>query len=318
MDKVTRMLILYSELAKGEKINKTVFCFQYDCSYRTFERDVEDIRLFLSESFSTQELSYDKISNTYYIEGAKRTGLEPLEYLFVERILKDTAVLRNDEMERLLSHLLSNTENAQSLIRQNEDVDYLSPSHGKALLKIHSDLLSAIFRKTCIRIKYIKGNGDELYQDVVPCIIKFDSGYMYLIAYNIIETENYPMYYRMDRIYSFETIRKQTYIERDKVQFFLKEYKSHHMQITKGELSEIYLSCKKSFYPYLYDRFRNAEIQKQDDDVLEIKITVFEDSFLKWFISQPQDKVTIIEPISTKTKLVEMTQKIINKYGGTD
>lgn len=318
MDKVTRMLILYSELARGEKINKTVFCFQNDCSYRTFERDVEDIRLFLSESFSSRELTYNKISNTYYIEGAKRTGLEPLEYLFVERVLKDTAVLRNDEMERLLSHLLSNTENAQSLIRQNENVDYLSPSHGKALLKMHSDLLSAITSKMCIRIKYFRGNGDELYQDVVPCRVKFDAGYMYLIAYKNIETDDYPVYYRMDRIYSFETIRKQTSTERDKVRFFLKEYKGYNMQIVEGELLEIYLLCRKSFYPYLYDRFRNAEIQKQDDTVLEVKISAFEDSFLKWFISQPQDKVTILEPISTKMKLVEMSQKIICKYGGTD
>ena len=318
VDKVTRMLILYSELMRGEKINKTVFCFQNDCSYRTFERDVEDIRLFLSESFSIMELSYDKISNSYYIDGAKSSGLEPLEYLFVESVLKDTAILRNDEMERLLSHLLSNTENSRSLVSLIENFVYASPSHGKPLLKIHSDLLSIIAQKMYINIKYFCENGYELNQNVVPCTIKIDSGYMYLIAYRDIEIDKYPAYFRMDGIYSFEVIRKQTYAEQDKVRFFLKEYKNNHMQINEGKDIEVYLSCKNTFYPSVYSKFKNAEIQKQDDNVFVVKVAVFENSFLKWFISQPQDEVAILEPTSIKEKLVEMLQNIIRKYGGTD
>lgn len=46
MDKITRMLILYSSLMNGEEINKTIFCFENDCSPRSFDRDIEDIRLF--------------------------------------------------------------------------------------------------------------------------------------------------------------------------------------------------------------------------------------------------------------------------------
>ena len=52
MDKITRMLMLYSSLMNGEEINKTIFCFENDCSPRSFDRDIKDIRLFLSESFS--------------------------------------------------------------------------------------------------------------------------------------------------------------------------------------------------------------------------------------------------------------------------
>ena len=49
MDKITRLLILYSSLINGDEINKTMFCFENDCSPRSFDRDIEDIRLFLSE-----------------------------------------------------------------------------------------------------------------------------------------------------------------------------------------------------------------------------------------------------------------------------
>ena len=318
MDKITRILILYSELARGERINKTVFCFQNECSHRSFERDVEDIRLFLSESFSSMELSYDRISNTYSINGAKNSGLEPLEYLFVERVLKDTAILRNDEMEKLLLHLLSNTENSKSLFSQKDALDYLSPYHGNPLLKIHGDLCSVIAKKMRIKIKYFRENGEEAEQEVVPCAIKSDAGYMFLIAYKDVQKDRSPSYYRMDKIYSFKTIEEQTYEEKEKVRLFLREYKLYRMQMTGDDIIEVYLSCRREFYPYLYDKFRTARIQKQDDDIAEVKVTVPEESFLKWFISQPQDEITILEPAGTKEKLVEMTRKIIYKYGGTD
>ena len=49
MFKITRLLFLFSKLINGEKVNKTVFCFEHDCSPRTFDRDIQEIRLFLSE-----------------------------------------------------------------------------------------------------------------------------------------------------------------------------------------------------------------------------------------------------------------------------
>ena len=48
MDKITRMLSLYSKLINGEGVNKTIFCFENDCSPRTFDRDIEDVRIYLS------------------------------------------------------------------------------------------------------------------------------------------------------------------------------------------------------------------------------------------------------------------------------
>ena len=56
MDKIERLLLLYTKLITGEQVNKTLFCFEYECSPRTFERDIETIRLYLSDSFSFSEL----------------------------------------------------------------------------------------------------------------------------------------------------------------------------------------------------------------------------------------------------------------------
>ena len=46
MDKIERLLLLYTKLITGEQVNKTLFCFEYECSPRTFERDIETISAF--------------------------------------------------------------------------------------------------------------------------------------------------------------------------------------------------------------------------------------------------------------------------------
>ena len=109
MDKITRILLLYSKLIQGEKINKTIFCFENDYSPRSFDRDIDAIRLFLSDSFSMLELTYDRARNVYYIPGTQKVKLGAMEYFFLEKLLKDTAVLRKDELDVLTEHLLSNT-----------------------------------------------------------------------------------------------------------------------------------------------------------------------------------------------------------------
>lgn len=318
MDKITRMLLLFSKLIKGEEINKTVFCFENDCSPRTFDRDIEDIRLYLSESFSLTELKYDRGRNIYFIAGTKRLELEPMEYLFVERILKDTAVLRKDEFEVLTSHLLSNTENSTSFNSFKSEVcsGYESPLHNKALLKIHGDLVSIIRAKKCIRIRYFKANGEEVKKDIIPCAVKYDLGYLYLIGYGENKMNNYPAYFRLDRIYSFDVIRSQTNTEQEKVKSYMKSYFSGITQMYGGDFVEITIECKEEYYSYIHDKFRSAEILKQNKEALTIKICAFEDGFVKWMMSQPQNMVYVMEPESTRNKLFEEAKKIVSKYGG--
>lgn len=317
MDKVTRVLTLYTELLKGEKINKTIFSFQHNCSDRTFDRDIEDIRLFLSESFSPMNLNYDKISNTYYIEGAEYSQLEPLEYLFIERVLKDTSVLRQDELNKLLSHLLSNTENSQSLVQsKNSDyTEYSTPNHNKAILKIHGDLTMIITRKKCIRIKYSNENGEKTEHDIIPCTIISDMGYMYLIAY--LETEEYPVFYRIDKIHSFKIIRNQTSYERERVIAFLRNYSTKPLQMRScGRFIKVLLQCERKLYTYLFNKFRDIEIKQKNENMVEVNVTADEDDLLNWLINQPQDKITILQPEAVREKLLQMAQKITDKYGG--
>lgn len=217
MDKIERLLLLYTKLITGEQVNKTLFCFEYECSPRTFERDIETIRLYLSDSFSFSELKYDRSQNLYYIAGTKRTFLEPTEYLLLEHLLYDSSVLRKDEFAILLQHLLENTERGKKLKTEKEMIcrTYRSPVHNKALLKMHGDLTNMIREQKCIDINYEEQNTYE----IIPCEIIFDHGYLYL---NGFEMESKEMSrYRVDKIVSFEILRSQNSRERAMVKTYM-------------------------------------------------------------------------------------------------
>lgn len=67
MDKITRVLLLFYRLSRGEWISKANFSLEYGITGRTFDRDIEDIRLFLSELYTSSELIFDRKTNSYYI-----------------------------------------------------------------------------------------------------------------------------------------------------------------------------------------------------------------------------------------------------------
>ncbi len=318
MDDVTRALFLYSKLIEGKSINKAIFTTEYNCSGRTFDRDIERIRIFLSESYSVSELIYDRGRNAYYMSGTEKTELDLVEYLFLKQILMDTAVLRADEFKTLMSHLLSGTEKSKSfdLLKKESYNDYQSPSHNKALLKIHKDLVLVIQYRKCIRMKYFKSDGEEVERNVIPCAVRYDLGYLYLIGYREDKMDEYPAYFRLDRIYSFEITRSQTIREQEKIRAYMEKYFNGMVQMYGGSFVEITLACKEDYFSYIYDKFRYAEIVEQDKELLTVKIGAFEDGFVRWLMGQSQDRVALLGPESTKNKFVESAKTIIKKYGG--
>lgn len=318
MDKITRMLLLYSSLLNGEEINKTIFCFENDCSPRSFDRDIEDIRLFLSESFSVLELNYNRKNNTYYIKGAKKQQLEVMEYLFIEKILQDAPVLRNDEFSVLKYHLLMNTRDSSKMITplNKEYILYKPPEHNKALLKIHGDLELAIRNQKYIRMVYQDDIGTKHICDVIPCVIRYKSGHLCFIGY--IENESKTFTIELDRVYSFEILREQTSIERKKVDTYMRSCTDDAFSELHNNLVEIMLECTLDDYEILKNVFDDIEILWQGNGFFKIRLNVAEDDFVHWYLIGLPETVTIIKPSHIKDRLVSQAQTILKKYGGRD
>lgn len=310
------MLLLYSKLLRGEKINKLAFCLEADILPRTFDRDIEDIRLYLSELFYAEELLYDRRDKVYYLSGTRCQPLEDMEYMFVERVLLDTGVLRRDEMDGILSHLAHNTKNAERiLMHQKESLEsYYQPINHAPILKMHGDLQTIINHRSVIEIRYIKMDGVIVNRILIPCMVRYDLGYLYLIAYQHDKMDQCAAYYRLDRIYSFSVVRKQTQEETSRVKVYVEKYSSGIIQMYGGEFIEVILGCKNNYYPYVYDKFQMIETIEERTDTWILKTKVFEDGFVKWMLSQPPDQIWVLEPVTVRNKICATANELVKKY----
>ena len=227
MDKITRVLMLYSILANGGKISKAAFCAGQDCHPRAFDRDIEDVRLFLSESYSGRELIYDRAENVYYLSGVQRIEMEPFEYKLIERVLVDAGSLRKDELQSLLEHLASNSERSDSLTEDSHRLmeRYIEPDHGKSLLKIHGDLTVVIKNQSVIRLRYDSESNEHPFMkmEMIPCGLFHYDGRFYLLAFSPSLAETVPRFYPLDYIDSFVVLRGQTKMEKEIVEDCMKK-----------------------------------------------------------------------------------------------
>lgn len=316
MDKITRLLILYSSLINGDEINKTMFCFENDCSPRSFDRDIEDIRLFLSEVYSVSELKYNRMNNMYYMEGSKKQELEVMEYLFIEKILQDVSVLRNDEFSVLKSHLLMNTRDTSKLLVSSKiNSRYKTPAHNKAILKIYGDLELAIRNSKYIRMVYQDDIGEKNISNMTPCSIRYQAGHLYFIGYT---EEDKTVNIKLEQIYSFEVLREQTIDERKKVDGYIKAYVERGSLDFGGDSTEITVECGSNDYKRLCNNFSNVKVLHKLDNRVKIRFDSSEEKFISWYFEHWSESVTIIAPLQIKEKLITQAKKILRKYGGTD
>ena len=106
-DKAMRILSTQLELLRGGKVYKKSYCKKNEVSARTFDRDIVEIRMSLSESFSGQEVKYVRNENYYYLD--KPDMIKPLtaiEASFLLEMIKTCQVLQREEyVGMVLSYL---------------------------------------------------------------------------------------------------------------------------------------------------------------------------------------------------------------------
>ncbi len=219
MDKVTRILKMYSMLLSGEGVRKAAFCAEAEINPRSFDRDIEDVRIYLSEMYSAEEVVYDKRMDAYYLSIAPPQRLEDTEYRFLEGVLAGMNLLCKDELRGMLSHLAANTQSrAQADCSCKKRLqDYAEPESAQPIMKMHDDLVRVLEWQDVIEIQYLdEGAAEYRAIAVIPCKLNYNNGSISLTAFeegNAGETQSY----RIDRIYSFKTCRKLTRKEAEAV-----------------------------------------------------------------------------------------------------
>lgn len=185
VDKTTRILLMYSKLSEGGRINKKSFCLDMEIDRRTFDRDIEDIRLFLSESFQGDELLYDRMDETYHLKNCFHSkALSGMEIVFLLELLKSSQSLRKDEYRGLISGIIGAGEGSQRILMSKIAKRYIQtyPEQEKqaALLKMQWDLQQCIAECDVIQLKLKKKEKVTIYP-VSLWIYEYE---IYLFAYD--------------------------------------------------------------------------------------------------------------------------------------
>lgn len=320
MDKVTRILLLYSKLIRGECVNKINFCLETEISERTFDRDIEDVRIFLGESFGLEELLYDRKYNQYSINVNCVPLFDKMEIYFLIHLLQDAKILRKDELIELTKRLCEYSEiqpEGQKIINKKTE-EYKEPFHKIPLLKIFHDLVEAIDRKILIQINYINANGVETRNMVIPCQVKYKWNYLYLIAYVQTKKDIYPTYFRVDRIQGFERIRELRYRELDKINNYNKHFSNGIVGMFGGDYIKVVMRCDKHYISYIMDELNNAKIVAVNDESMLVEAEVFDKGFVKWVLRQPVCYIEVLEPDSVRIKIMQSANEIKKTYGGKE
>lgn len=189
--------MLYHQLLNGEHIDKAAFSLEHNITERSFDRDIEDIRLFLSEIYSASELMFDKISRTYYLTEEQPHYIDRMEAVAIGKILLSSSSLRYDEMMGLLHVLLTTVskDDADAVRRYlcQGIAEYTSKAT-TAVLKLLGDLYEVILTNKNIEITLSVDEGDQRTKLVSPLKVDLSGGQFCLIAADAESPEDVRQY----------------------------------------------------------------------------------------------------------------------------
>lgn len=307
--KSVRLLTIYSRLANGEILNKSQLAQEFHVTERSVQRDMEDLRTFVTEQILMQEIIYDPKAKGYRLANSVPKSLTNSEILAVSKILLESRSMRRDEMMPILDKLIAccvpaeNRKAVGSLIA-NERYHYVEPHHQKYLLPGLWEIGLAIQHQNVMEIEYEKlGKSGTVHRVIEPVGLLFSEYYFYLAAFiRNIDRENFfenpddlfPTIYRLDRIQSFHVLEEHFRVPY-KDRFEEGAFRKRVQFMYGGKLQQIKFRYTGPSIEAVLDRLPTAQIIQQDEAGWVIAAEVFGKGIEMWLRSQG-DYISILDP----------------------
>lgn len=308
-----RLLAMYAQLAEGKPLYKAREAVKYNCSLRSIQRDIEDLRSFFADRSETtgvvQELIYDRKLNAYRLVPPLRNLLTNEETFAVLKILLESRSLTKAELFPILEKLISccvppdNRRQVTDLIA-NEKYHYVEPRHKKEILEKMWNLSAAIRAHKEIKITYMRQNGDDVSRLLKPVGIMFSEFYFYLVGFIDkenqlekikfeVENDPFPTIYRIDRIKEYAVTDRHFNVPYQN-RFEEGEFRKRVQFMYGGKLQKIKVWYKGPSVEAVLDRLPTAKILQYDGSGYLISAEVFGKGINMWLRSQG-DMVEVVE-----------------------
>lgn len=308
-----RLLAMYAQLAEGKPLYKAREAVKYNCSLRSIQRDIEDLRSFFADRSETtgvvQELIYDRKLNAYRLVPPLRNLLTNEETFAVLKVLLESRSLTKAELFPILEKLISccvppdNRRQVTDLIA-NEKYHYVEPRHKKEILEKMWNLSAAIRAHKEIKITYMRQSGDDVSRVLKPVGIMFSEFYFYLVGFidkeNLlekikfeVENDPFPTIYRIDRIKEYAVTDRHFNVPYQN-RFEEGEFRKRVQFMYGGKLQKIKFWYKGPSVEAVLDRLPTAKIEQQNENGYLISAEVFGKGINMWLRSQG-DMVEVVE-----------------------
>ena len=298
-EKGMRLLHLYRELAGGQGIQKQEAAIRFGVNERSIQRDIEDIRNFLSEQSPPMEVNYVPSKKRYYLKSNEQAFLTCGEALAACKILLESRSMEKTEMDAILDKLLLacvSPEDRQAVRRiiSNERFYYIEPHHGKTLTEQLWTLAQAIQTQSALQVRYRTQTGEERQRTLHPVGLMFSEFYFYLTAFieDIERIEHFenpddlsPTIYRVDRLEQITVLDKHFSVPYAK-RFSEGEFRKRIQFMYGGKLQTVHFTYSGPSVEAVLDRLPTAEILSEKDGTYEIRAEVFGKGIDMWLRSQ--------------------------------
>lgn len=293
-----RLLNIYERLNKGEVVCKEELARNFGVSLKTIQRDIDDLRAYLTEAHFTEikaTIKYDKAKNGYYLVRLEREWFTNEEVLALAKILLESRAFRKDELSELMKKLLMQTSDKDRKtvedIIHGEYMSYIPPRHNKRLLSLVWNLSAIVKSHKIITFSYTRQDGKKSVKKVKPVAIMFSEFYFYLIAYMAEADKDFPIVFRIDRM---EDIKEtgEIFSVPYKDKFNDGEFRKRVQFMYTGELKTVTFEYSGVLEAIL-DRIPTCKILKEEKGVYTIRAEAYGDGIDMWLRSQG-DKVKIL------------------------
>lgn len=300
-----RLLAMYAQLAEGKPLYKAREAVKYNCSLRSIQRDIEDLRSFFADRSETtgvvQELIYDRKLNAYRLVPPLRNLLTNEETFAVLKVLLESRSLTKVELFPILEKIISccvppdNRRQVTDLIA-NEKYHYVEPRHKKEILEKMWNLSAAIRAHKEIKITYMRQSGDDVSRVLKPVGIMFSEFYFYLVGFIDkenqlekikfeVENDPFPTIYRIDRIKEYAVTDRHFNVPYQN-RFEEGEFRKRVQFMYGGKLQKIKFWYKGPSIEAVLDRLPTAKILQHDGNGYLISAEVFGKGIDMWLRSQ--------------------------------
>lgn len=294
-----RLIELHDRLSKGGLLNKAKILVEFGIDSKTFQRDIDKLRLYYSEK-GLGDIKYNCKNNCYRVE-SRPYQLSKKEIFALCKILIESRAFNKQEFIDIIDKLLKlcQKEEAKEVYRaiNNEKVNYIEPQYGKYLISEIWELRQTITEQQVIQIDYKRADNKVKQHKVKPVGIVFSEFYFYLLAFQMDEKIKYPTIFRIDRIQKIDITNTRFSVPYSQ-RFSEAEFKKRIQFMYSGELKTVRFEFT-GVLEALLDKLPTAKIEKEIEEGVIVRAEVFGNGIDMWLRSQG-DRVKILGEESSK------------------